>query len=119
MKTIFILLCSVIILSCDSDDPLTQADCERITDETKCFARGCYFVQGQTLITDGSSCVFTENSDLINFCYLSESGMQEQIGADYCRALGDGQYQVISLSHTVDIQEGWVECEDLFLCSHQ
>lgn len=45
--------------------------------------------------------------------------MQEQIGADYCRALGDGQYQVISLSHTVDIQEGWVECEDLFLCTHQ
>jgi hypothetical protein len=107
------------LVACEPGDKLTQADCERITDETKCFARGCDFVQGRTLTTDGSSCVFTEESDPINFCYLSVSGIIEQIGADYCRALEDGQYQVISLPHTADIKEGWMTCEDLFVCTHQ
>jgi len=107
MKILMILLIACTLISCDSDDPLTQADCERITDPSACLDRGCVYQGGFGLFVEcGGVCQFSNETEGFAGCFLSDTRIQEQMPTRYYRQVGD-QYQIIELNSGIGNLTGW------------
>ena len=107
MKILMIFLIACTMISCDSDDPLTQADCERITDEDDCRDRGCTYQSGfQMTIGCGSTCHFSTESTGLSGCFLTDKNTQEEVWVTYHRQVND-LYQIIILNHHIGDLIGW------------
>lgn len=105
MKYIMISLLFFSIISCD--DKLTQSDCERITDQETCGEKGCHWGSGMVVYSPcGGECIFGQNSEGISMCFLSDTGIEEQVDATYHRKVGD-QYQIVNLNSNIGNLTGW------------
>ena len=107
MKIIQIIFYSITFFACACDDGLTQAECERITDELHCFDRGCFYQRGRVqYLNCGDSCVFTPATEPFAGCFLSDTSIKEQLPQHYYRVFHDG-YQIILLNATIGNLTGW------------
>jgi len=108
MKILMILLIACTLISCDSDDPLTQADCERLTDIETCNEKKCHWGRGDVIYAKcGEDCHFDQNTERFSGCFLSDTLIEEQVGMSYHRLVGD-QYQIIDLNSNIGNLTGWV-----------
>ncbi|MBU1412526.1 hypothetical protein KKC22_13525 [Myxococcota bacterium] len=93
------------IISCD--DKLTQADCERITDEDACVEKGCAYQSGfEMTIGCGETCHFTTESTAFSGCFLSDKKVREEVWVTYHRSVAE-QNQIIILRHHIGNLTGW------------
>ncbi|MBU1410809.1 hypothetical protein KKC22_04765 [Myxococcota bacterium] len=107
MKYFFIFLLLTTSLACDSEDKLTQADCEMIQDMESCTERGCAYQSGFEIVTGcGGTCHFTSESTSFSRCFLSDGEVREEVWVAFYRAAGE-QYQIILLNHHIGNLSGW------------
>jgi len=107
MKIFMILLCTFACMSCDSDDPLTQADCERIMDPARCSEKGCNWEAGRLINAKcGEECHFPVGSTPFSMCFLTDNSPEENVPYVYHRLVGD-TYEIVDLNSNIGKVTGW------------